>query len=296
MSRNSRKFQKQNKLRNSTSPSTKKSDPKETILSKLAFVASTEMVQLPTKGLFYPKESPLFEVSEVEVKHMTAKEEDMLSSLTSSNSKDMFKRIVGSILVAPQVDPSLFCQEDMTAILLNARKTGFGRSYTASEFCVGCAQVTQFEYDLEKQEIVDPSAKGVSYDPETNTYEAILPTFDDMKIRIKILTEQDYAALDQEEEKKKQLGIDFNRTEAFFRMIILSVEGREEREIIDTLITNMPALDSTIIKEVYTTSRPRISTMQEVECQSCGAVSRKEVPASWAFFRPDKSIYSKGYI
>lgn len=293
MSRNSKKFQKQT---NHKTTKSKKQDPKEAILSKLSFVASTETVKLPTEGLYYPKTSPLYGVSEVEVKHLTAKEEDMLSSLTSNNSQDLFIRIVQSILVSPQVDATMFCKEDMTAILLNARVTGFGSSYTASEFCAGCAQVTLFEYDLNKQQVEKPDLKGASYDPETNSFEVMLPSFDDMKIRIKVLSDYEFEAIDKEQEKKKELGIDFSRTESFFKMAIISVEGREERDIIDTLISNMPALDSKIIKEVYSNSKPRISTIQEVECQSCGAVSRKEVPASWAFFRPDKSIYSKGYL
>tara|TARA_A200000159_G_scaffold18704_1_gene15252 strand:+ start:3647 stop:4528 length:882 start_codon:yes stop_codon:yes gene_type:complete len=293
MSRNSKKFQKQTNRKVTKS---KNQDPKEAILSKLSFIASTETVKLPTEGLYYPRTSPLYGVSEVEVKHLTAKEEDMLSSLTANNSQNLFIRIAQSILVSPQVDASLFCQEDMTAILLNARKTGFGNSYTASEFCAGCAQVTLFEYDLSKQEVVKPELKGASYDSSTNTFEVVLPSFEDMKLKIRVLSDEEYEAIDQEEAKKKELALDFNRTEAFFKMAIVSVEGREEREIIDTLITALPALDSKIIKEVYSNSKPRISTIQEVECQSCGAVSRKEVPTSWAFFRPDKSIYSKGYL
>lgn len=296
MSRNSKKFQKQSKPKDSAPEPKRKQDPKELILSKLSFVAATETIQLPTEGLYYPKDSPLHRISEVEVKHLTAKEEDILSSLTSSNSKDIFERVVQSILVSPQVSASLFCEEDLTAILLQARITGFGTTYTSAEFCTSCASVTSFEYDLKKQEVIKPSLKGVSYDPEENTYQVVLPTFDDMRVKLRVLTDQDYEALDREEEKKKELGIPFNRTESFFKMVIVSVEDRQDKDILNTLISNMPALDSTVIKEVYVSSRPKLSTMQEVECQSCGAVSRKEVPASWAFFRPDKSIYTKGYL
>jgi hypothetical protein len=296
MSRNSKKFQKQSNSEGSKDTKTERQDPRENILSKLSFVASTQTIQLPTEGLHYPKSSPLYGVAEVEVKHLTAKEEDMLGSLVASNSREIFTRVAQSILISPQFDTSLLCQEDLTAILLQARITGFGKTYTASEFCTACTQVTHFEYDLTRQEVIKPSLKGVSYDPSENTYEVVLPTFDDMKIKLKVLSEEDYAALDREEQKKKELGIDFNRTEAFFKMAILSVEDRQDKDIIETLITNLPALDSTVIKQVYTNSRPRISTMQEVECQNCGAVSRREVPASWARFRPDKAIYSEGYL
>ena len=134
-------------------------------------------------------------MSEVEVKHLTAKEEDMLSSLLSSNSKLVFARVVQSILVSPQVDTSLFCIEDITAILLQARITGFGKTYTSSEFCTACAELTHFEYDLTKQQVVNPSLKGVSYDASENTYEVVLPTFDDMKIKLRVLSEEDLSLI-----------------------------------------------------------------------------------------------------
>lgn len=288
MTRNSRKFQKQTNPK--TQNKTKAQSAKDNILSKLSFVASTEMVKLPTKGLYYPTTSPLHGVEQVEVKHMTAKEEDILSSLTAENSRELFTRIVQSILVKPDVDASLFCEQDLTAILLNARMTGFGRTFTTSEFCMGCAQVTNFEFDLAKQEVVTPKEEFVSYDCETDTFEVMLPTLE-MKIKMRNLEDHHFEAISREEEKKKELGIEFNKTAAFFRETIVSVEGIDDKEIIATLIEKMPAVDSMVIKEVYSDSRPKISTMQEVECQSCGAVARKEVPASWAFFRPDKSVY-----
>ena len=43
------------------------------------FKIPTEQVTLPSKGLLYPKESPLAK-GEIEMKYMTAKEEDILTS------------------------------------------------------------------------------------------------------------------------------------------------------------------------------------------------------------------------
>jgi len=285
MTRNSKKFQKQTNQEQQP-----QQDTKESILSKLSFIASTEMVKLPTKGLYYPKSSPLYGVEEVELKHMSAREEDILSSLTSENSKDKFIRIVQGILVSPDVDASLFCEQDLTAILLNARKTGFGNTFTVSELCLGCAEITRFEFDLSKQEFVFPNEGKVTYDPETDTIEFMLPALQ-MKVKAKILKEQEVLALDQERQKKEELGIEYNRTTSFLRASIVEVQGYDDKELLRELAEGMPAIDALYYKEVYTDFRPKLSTLQEVECQSCGAVNRKEVPASWAFFRPDQSVY-----
>ena len=56
--------------------------PPQTIDSLLNFVNPTEFVDLPTKGRFYPSDHPLHNVETVEIKYMTAKETDLLSSKT----------------------------------------------------------------------------------------------------------------------------------------------------------------------------------------------------------------------
>lgn len=283
MTRNSRKFQKQTNQE-------EKQTTKESILSKLSFISSTETVKLPTEGLYYSKDNPLYGISEVEVKHMTAKEEDMLSSLTSGNSKDLFTRIVQSILVRPEVDATLFCEQDLTAILLSARMTGFGQTFTTSELCLGCGDMTTFEFDLAKQEVIHDNKEKVSFDSETNSIEVVLPILE-TKVKIRMLSDSDLDALEKEKKKKEELGLVYNKTTSFLNAALLSVDDSEDKELKKLLLDKMPAVDALFLKEIYLDFRPKISTLQAVECQSCGAVNRKEVPTSWAFFRPDKSIY-----
>ena len=291
MTRNSRKFQKQN---NSGSRQEQDKDQaiKDNILSKLSFIASTETVELPTKGLYYPIDSPLYDVAEVEVKHMTAKEEDILSSLTAVNSKELFTRIVQSILVKPDVDANLFCEQDLTAILLSARATCFGKNFVMSELCLGCGTMADFEFDLSKREVTNPNEGKVEYDPHTNSIELMLPALE-MKVKAKILSDDDVDALDREKAKKEELGIEYNRTTSFLKACIIAVQGYNDETLIRELVENMPAIDALYLKEKYLDFRPKLNTMQEVACQSCGAINRREVPASWAFFRPDKSIHRK---
>ena len=45
-----------------------------------SFVVPTEYVDLPTSGLFYPQESPLYNIESLEIKNMTAREEDILGN------------------------------------------------------------------------------------------------------------------------------------------------------------------------------------------------------------------------
>ena len=65
-----------------------------------SFPTPTEFVELPSKGLFYGEGHPLQGVETVEIKHMTAKEEDILSSETLIKKGLVMNRLLKSVLVS----------------------------------------------------------------------------------------------------------------------------------------------------------------------------------------------------
>ena len=58
----------------------------------------TEVVDLPSKGLLYPKENPLSS-GQIEVKYMTAKEEDILTSANLIKSGVVVEKLLESLIV-----------------------------------------------------------------------------------------------------------------------------------------------------------------------------------------------------
>ena len=58
--------------------------------NQLSFSVPTEFVDLPSKGLYYPEGHPLHGVDSVEIKHMTAKEEDILASESLIQGRAIF--------------------------------------------------------------------------------------------------------------------------------------------------------------------------------------------------------------
>ena len=58
----------------------------------------TEVVDLPSKGLLYPKENPLSS-GQIEVKYMTAKEEDILTSANLIKSGRVIEKLLESLIV-----------------------------------------------------------------------------------------------------------------------------------------------------------------------------------------------------
>lgn len=251
----------------------------------LSFSVPTETVELPSGGKYYPPSSKLHQLTHVEIKHMTAKEEDILAQPVPSNSKDfsLFDKLIKSLLVDKEIDPKDMLEDDKTAILLSARKTGYGSKYESNSLCDLCQKIGTFEFDLDKTSFSPPETE-LEYDPESNTFSIELPV-SKINIRAKVLGEEDNKNIDFEEAQKAKVSLEFNRTLAVLRRIIYSANDIFDPQTIAKLVEVLPAADAKYLLNFHNKCYPKLNTTQEVACPNCGGVSEKEVPFSWAFFR-----------
>jgi hypothetical protein len=254
----------------------------------LSFVTPTELVLLPSRGQYYPVGSPLCEVSEVEIRHMTAKEEDLLSSTTENNNKSVFDRLIDGLLVDTTLNSSMFLENDKVAILLSARNSGYGSEYVAEGTCSHCGAQTDFSFDLSSPTIAEPSDRKVqsTYNSSTDMFTLKLPKTG-LQVEIKNIKEEDLQRLEKEKEQKSKHGIEYNHTICFLSTALVSVNSISDREQITKLIQVLPAIDAKTITSFFENCYPALSTLQDVECASCGGLSAREVPFSWALFRAD---------
>ena len=291
MSRNSRKLtpkkndqfvEEENKPK---APPPRDEKPPQKDFFGLSFVTPEEEVVLPSRGQFYPIEHPMHGKETITIKHMTAKEEDILSSLAQNEGETTFDRLTKSLVVDKNIDITNLLEEDKLAILLAARVTGYGSEYTTLSYCQNCSKETKHIFDLSKTSIKDPD-DNVKYNPERNTFIFTTPK---TKIELELSNEIESIekSIQQEKEKKEKYNIPFNRTVAFLEKVIISANSVTDIEMIKKLINVLPAAEGKIIKDFYNSCRPQISTKQEVECQVCGNTSEKEAPFTWALFRTD---------
>ena len=85
----------------------------------------TEVVDLPSKGLLYPKENPLSS-GQIEVKYMTAKEEDILTSANLIKSGRVIEKLLESLIVDKSIKVDDILVGDKNAILIAARILAYG--------------------------------------------------------------------------------------------------------------------------------------------------------------------------
>lgn len=287
MSRNSQKLN-----TNTTPPTAEQAEtpPPEPQIDKsnpfgLSFVVPTEDVLLPTAGKFYESTNPLHGVESVEIKHMTAREEDLLAGNQDAADGNVFNVLINSLLTNKAYRAENMIEEDKMAILLSARTTGYGKTYLAELTCEDCGATTEYSFDLTKTSFTPPENE-VEFNPESGTYSIILPVTE-LKAEVRILTDKERSSLERERKKKKELNIPFNMTVSSIARMLVSVNDISDRDAITKLVDILPAADAKKVLNFNNNIFPKVSTKQEITCSSCGAQSEREVPLTWAFFRID---------
>jgi len=249
-------------------------------------VAATEVVDLPSGGKFYQEGSTLHGVSQIEIRHLTAREEDILANQQFLLDGSMFTRLLKSIIVNKSIDPNDLISGDRNALLLAARVTGYGSSYGIKETCPHCGTKAEFVYDLDKVQRVHDLPSGVEMNDSTGLFSFQLPK-SNMEVVVRILTAADEDYLRKQNEKAESLGIANNKTINFFRLSVVSVNGVSDQAQLNQLFDVLPAIDSRKIRHVCNNLSPDVSTKQMVACGSCGEETESEVPFNLGFFWPD---------
>tara|TARA_B100000900_G_scaffold277645_1_gene237403 strand:- start:80 stop:943 length:864 start_codon:yes stop_codon:yes gene_type:complete len=252
----------------------------------ISFVVPTEVIELPTRGRFYEQDSTLYGRQNVEIRHMTAREEDLLANQSFIEDGSVFDRLLGSILVDKSIDVQELIETDRNAILIAARITGYGSEYSMKMPCSHCRKVCEFVFNLEEREIVENELDGVSFESDSGLFCFQLPKLT-LEAKVKVLTGRDLEYLDKQKQRAEELGLEHNATINLFRLAVVEVQGISDQSHLNQLFEALPAIDSRKIRSVVNSITPRVSTKQKVACGSCGEESESEVPFTLGFFWPD---------
>ena len=93
----------------------------------MEFKLPTETIELPSKGLLYPEGHPSA-AGTVEMKYMTAKEEDILTNQNYIKKGVVIDKLLKSLLVT-EFDYSDLLAGDKNAIMIAARILSYGKDY-----------------------------------------------------------------------------------------------------------------------------------------------------------------------
>lgn len=258
-------------------------------LSPLNFVAPTEFVELPSKGQGYPKDHPLHNQETLEIRFMTAKDEDILASPTLIKKGIVIERFIENIIVDKRVKPKDMLIGDRNAVIIAARISGYGAEYETRITCPACAETSKFEFDLndkkvhetELNEKLNLTAVG------DGSFQTIMP-YTKFKLNFKLLRGEDEIYLSKLMENKKKGKLqDSTLTDQMKRMIV-SIEGHTDASLIRKYVDNMPTIDSRHLRTCYKLVNPDVKVTNQFTCPSCGFEEGMEVPFGADFFWPDR--------
>jgi len=235
----------------------------------------TEVIELPSKGLVYPESNPLSS-GQVEMKYMTAKEEDILTNQSYIQKGTVLDELIKSLIVTPNVKYEDMVVGDKNALLVAARVLGYGKDY---KFMYGGEEQTVDLSTIENKPIDESLfTKG------TNEFEYTLPSTG-TKITFKLLTSNDEKKINAELEGFKKINRN-NVPELSTRLkyMITSVEGNTESKAIREFVDNhFLARDSRAFREYVKEVQPDV----DLTFFPDGSDSKVDLPIGLNFFWPD---------
>lgn len=254
----------------------------------LDFATPTEFVDLPSKGQYYPENHPLHGQDTVEIKFMTAKEEDILSSKTLIKQGVAIDRLLKSVIIDNRVNPDTLISGDRNAILVATRITGYGADYETKITCPSCMTSTDYSFDLGEVEVrtADDLEQNDSYEiTEEGTIITTTP-LSKVQVEMKMMTGKDENYLSRLIESKRKKKLPETTLTDTLKILIVSLNGETSKDLINQFIKILPARDSRYLRSTYEKASPNVDMTQNFECSTCGYVTDLEVPFTTDFFWP----------
>ena len=254
----------------------------------LSFVAPTEFVELPSGGC-YPEHHPLHGKDVLEIRYMTAKEEDILSSETLLRKGLAIERMLDSLIIDKNIKAHSLLVGDRNALIIAARISGYGSNYLTQVVCPACTTRDQFTFDLNEKKIHQSSEdEGLDLKKLSNGNFSTKVPFSGFQIEFRNLDGKDEQYLTKNAADRKKRKLSENALTEQFKVMIVSIEGHSDPSVIRRYVDSMPTIDSRHLRACYKIAAPDVKVKNNFECSSCGHQQELEVPFNTDFFWPDR--------
>jgi hypothetical protein len=238
------------------------------------FKFPTEEVDLPSKGLIYPKDHPLSS-GKVEIKYMTAKEEDILSNQSFIQKGIVLEKLLRSVIISKDINVDDLIIGDKNAVLIATRILGYGKDYKVTiagqDENIDLTELENREFDVDS--IID----------RKNEFTYTLPTSGAV-LSYQLITGRDEKAIERELAGLKKINKEASPTlSTRLKFMILSIDGNDDKKFVREFVDNsFLARDSRAFRSYVAETQPDVDLKYITE-------SGEEVlvPIGLSFFWPD---------
>tara|TARA_R110000822_G_scaffold206435_1_gene342832 strand:- start:248 stop:976 length:729 start_codon:yes stop_codon:yes gene_type:complete len=238
------------------------------------FKLPTEVIELPSKGLLYPEGSELAKGT-LEMKYMTAREEDILTNQSYIQKGTVLDKLMKSLIIS-KIEYNDLLIGDKNAIMVAARILGYGKDYSFS--------FLGEDHTVDLSTLENKPLNEELFKDGENNFEFTLPHSGN-KVTFKLLTHKDEQDISRELEGLKKINKD-NSPELTTRLkyLITSVEGKTEKKDIREFVDNyLLARDSRALREYVKEIQPDVDLTFFPE----GSSTSQNIPIGVSFFWPD---------
>ncbi len=244
------------------------------------FSFPVETIELPSGGKFYPEGSPL-RSGKIDVKYMTAKEEDILTSTNLIQKGVVIDKLMESLIVTKGVKPDDLLLGDLNAVMVAARILAYGKDYPIELTCGSCDKKYKYTVDLSQLTTITPEVE-----PVDGEFEATLPT--GVKVTFKLLTRRDEKAMKGELEALKKMNSSVEpEITTRLKYVITSVNGNRDVRTIREFAESMIVRDSRALRDEMKKVAPDVDFEIRASCSHCDTTVSVRMPFGVTFFWPD---------
>jgi hypothetical protein len=238
------------------------------------FSVPTETIELPSKGLLYPSDNPLSSGT-IEMKYMTAKEEDILTNQSYIQKGTVLDKLFQSLIIS-DINYDDILVGDKDAIMLAARVLGYGKEYAFT--------YNGEEYNVDLTKCENKPLDETKYTKGTNEFSFTLPN-SKIPITFKLLTHGDEKKITAELEGLRKINKNLSpELSTRLKYIITSVNGNRETKDVRYFIDNaLLAMDSRALRDQFSKLQPGI----DLTFFPSNEESRVSIPIGLSFFWPD---------
>lgn len=243
------------------------------------------IVHLPSKGLLYPPENPLSKGS-VEMKFMTTKEENILTTESYIASEVVIDKFLESMIVAPIFNYDTLLVGDKDALLLASRIYGHGEIY---EFEVKTPSGRKQKVQIDLREIPNKEIDETKFVHGENRFNYKLRSrAGTHEVEFKLLTVGDLKKIDQRLKKFKTAGKEDKQVSTRLEQLIISIDGNEDPNFIRYFVENdLLARDSREFRNYVASIQPGPNMEIEIVDEVTGEPFRTSIALGPNFFWPD---------
>jgi len=246
-----------------------------------------ESAPLPSGGRVYNKNSTLYGRKTLDIRAMTAKDEDILMSQAYIKQGNVISKLLESCIIDKSIDINEMLVGDRNAVMISIRITGFGAQYKTTVLCEHCMTSQSASFNLS-----DLGLKRLGSDPLSdgeNKFSVELPvTKKTVYFSLTTVNSEDEAIISAKR-NKDLLGIDHDQSRVTSSLLntVIAIDNISDKNKIKKFIQNMPVLDSRFLRNHIKEIEPGIDMAATLVCTSCQRGSQVNLPLGTGFFWPD---------